>query len=133
VKDHFSIKRFLRNEAVREKQERYREHDNAPRRKPFIHWQKQTETERLLTLTPAQKRVWLYIASYQHKHAMPPTMREIAEYYNYSGVGGVVWLLSKLQEKGIITRKANGKRKARGYKLFVWPPPDKFIDVDNQK
>ena len=125
-----TIKSFLQDDAARENDYQRDLHEIHSSRNPVFNWRKQPTTERLMTLTSPQKRVWVYIASYIHKFHCPPTVREIGKHCGYIGVGGAVQALDRLQEKGIIARKERGK--ARAYTLFVWPPVDQFVTIQGE-
>lgn len=84
------------------------------------------------TLTPKQKRAWVFIASYIHTHQLPPTMREISAHLG-NGVGGTVYgIMAALQEKGYIVRNPASKGKARAYSLFVWPTPAELTKLEKE-
>ena len=61
-------------------------------------------------LTERQKEILEFIASYQERHGISPTHREIREEFGYSSFGTVYKHLKLLQEKGYLHRDWNQKR-----------------------
>ncbi|MFC1959136.1 hypothetical protein ACFLYO_00345 [Chloroflexota bacterium] len=73
---------------------------------------------------------WLYVASYQHKHGFVPSIREIQKRFGLKSHSTAHYRLNQLKAQGIINRKEKDFKRGRAYTLFVWPPPDSFVDVD---
>lgn len=121
-----TLKAFLQDDATRENDYQRDLHESHSRTNPVFNWRKQSTTA---YMPQPQKRVWVYIASYIHKFHYPPTVREIRQHIGYASTSSVQNILDRLQKKGIIVRKV--RRKARAYTLFVWPPIESFIKIED--
>jgi len=64
-------------------------------------------------LTPRQKSVLEYIISFQQKHRMAPTVREICAHLGLSGPSGIHRILNVLRDKGYILAEPGKKRSWR--------------------
>lgn len=65
-------------------------------------------------ITPAQKKVLLYIKSFTYRNDYPPTVREICKGLKLNSPATVFTHLENLKEKGLITFR---KHKARTIKV----------------
>ncbi|MFC1961411.1 hypothetical protein ACFLYO_11965 [Chloroflexota bacterium] len=81
-------------------------------------------------LSTALVETWLYVASYQHKHGFVPSVREIQERFGLRSHSTAHYRLNQLVTRGIINRKEKDFKRGRAYTLFVWPPPEDFVDVN---
>lgn len=65
---------------------------------------------KLETLTPRQKTVFDFIATYQREYGIAPTVREICNHLGLRSPGGVHRILNVLKEKGYVQADAGKKR-----------------------
>ena len=67
----------------------------------------------MVELTPRQKSVLEYMITFQERHGMAPTVREIMNHLGLSAPAGIHRILHVLKEKGYLTAEAGKKRSWR--------------------
>lgn len=79
-----------------------------------------------MTLTPRQQQILDFIGSYQARHSVPPSRREIASHFRFRSVAAVAGHLRLMAQKGVL-KSSPGK--ARGLVLSNPPSPYASIPV----
>ncbi|NTW48340.1 MAG: MarR family transcriptional regulator [Chlorobiales bacterium] len=65
--------------------------------------------DKVLTLTEAQNRVFIFITRYIADNKRPPSVREIAKKMNYSSTNAVAEMLDALEKKEYISRRGGSR------------------------
>lgn len=64
-------------------------------------------------LTPKQKKIFDYIASYSDKHGYPPSQQEIARAFGFRSLGTVQNYIVRLIREGVLTKDWNARHGLR--------------------